>query len=287
MHAQGRIAHEPEMCSIVGTALPATVLGLIVGGIVHAQQHTMADRLTDPHVVEPPIGHSSPYAGQRLTAAQGGTEKVVPVVPIAEVAATGHVEHAPHRQGRGVVLGRCDVVGPIEGEDAIVRCLQSAPAGIGPHVALTVHIAGKGRAIGVAIRDIGVTDQGAHVPVCTARDRITHPLKVVQHKTPFLGDPLLALVLMSLVQVVLQELDLTCGKGRHVLEVHPAYLQFDRGREVAVVELAVTGNVVVLGPLRIGVVHRGIGPISVDLPIVAVAWPGPHMLAVTIGCMIP
>ena len=92
---------------------------------------------------------------------------------------------------------------------------------------------------------------------------------------------------MSLVQVVLQELDLTCGKGRHVLEVHPAYLQFDRGREVAVVELAVTGNVVVLGPLRIGVVHRGIGPISVDLPIVAVAWPGPHMLAVTIGCMIP
>ena len=103
----------------------------------------MSDGLPHSHEMEPPVRHPRPHIGQGLATAQRGTKEIVPVVPIAEITATGHIEHAAHAHTRSKGLGVRDVTGTIEREHTSVDELLATARGVGPEIALTIHEGSK------------------------------------------------------------------------------------------------------------------------------------------------
>ncbi len=147
-HAQGRVAHQGQMHPVVLWPLPTAVLRGVQGLVVHGGPSAVADVVAHAHVLEVPVGHARPNAGEPIPAGDGGAEEIIRYIPITEIAAHGHVEHATEIHGR-IPGGGSDVVGVVP---------PTASTGIGPQIALAVHEGAEGLPIGVAIGDIG----GAH-----------------------------------------------------------------------------------------------------------------------------
>ena len=117
------------MHTIKWLSLPTTVLRSVQGGIVHGQPSAIPDIITHSHVMEVPIGHSGPHAGQSLAPGDGCAEEVASRVPITEVAAHGHIED-PAEIGSLVIIRGSNIGSPDAG---------AGSAGIGPQVAVPVH----------------------------------------------------------------------------------------------------------------------------------------------------
>ena len=131
-HAQTWITHQCQMDARDIATLPPIILRGVQAGIIHCDQCAVPDVLSKAHMMEVPWWHAGPAIGERFTFGDGCAQKVVLVVPVAEIATQRHVEHPPHACVRRVVLGGADVAGPIEGDHAIHPLLASAAARIGP-----------------------------------------------------------------------------------------------------------------------------------------------------------
>ena len=95
--------------------LPAISKRRVQGAVVHAHPSTVADVLTQPHVMEIPCRNGCPAIGEGLTTCEGSTQVVVTIVPITEVAPECHVEDTTGT-GLSEQLGCTNAIGAIVGE---------------------------------------------------------------------------------------------------------------------------------------------------------------------------
>ena len=223
-----------------------------------------------------------PDACQARSASDVGAQEIVAVIPIAEVAAKGHVEDAAHAGGSKVL--RCRDVGrAVKGQYAPIARLSACATAVGPHVALAIHQLVEGRTVLIRVSDVTSANQGSHAAPATCRERIAHPLQIVEHERTLLGHPALQLEIVRTIEISTHELRGAQREGWHVRQIHAPYLQFEIAREIALVEFAIARDVAVLGALRTIVVHGIVRPIAIELAIVSIAGPRALMLTVTIG----
>ena len=286
VHTQAGIAHQGQVC-LAHRALPTLCLGHVEARIVHRGQGTRTDRFPHTHMVEIPCRDRSPTIRQGLSAGQWCAQEVVLVVPISEVATESHVEHTTHAHRCGVVLCCRHIVRTIEREHTSFVPLGTATGGIGPEVALPVHIGVERTAIRIRFGDVRRTHQGCDVAPSASRQWIAHPLKVVEDDTPDLRGPRLQLELMHLVQVGAHELCLALSECRHVVHVHTTHLQFKCRWKAAVVELPIPGDVPVLHTLCTTAVDAVVRPCAIDIPIVPVTWPCSGVFTMPIRADVP
>ena len=262
--------------------LPSVREGRVQACVVHGGKHTGTDRFPHAHVVEVPSRDGGPHVGERVAVGQGCSQEVVRVVPVAEIASEGHVEHAVVATGRGRdILCGPDVVGPVKGEGVSGHGLQATTAGIGPQVTLAVHHGVKGGTILVGCCDVGGAYKRSHGPPTAGGERVGHPLQVVEHQPTHGGRETLDLVTVRLVQVCPKQFGLRLAERGHRAHIHTAHLQLHGRRQVGLIELPIIGHVHVHRIAACGV-HAIVGPGTVQLSVVGIAWPGTLVGAVSI-----
>ena len=217
-HAQRRVTHQAEMDPAVGTPLPSTALGCVQTGVVHGHIGAIPDVVAHAHVMEEPMGNSGPYVGEAVSACQGSAQEVVGHIPVAEIAAEGHVEDAPEVDGRILVGGA-----------HVVRTHPCASAtGVAPQVALVVDAGVERVRVGIDIGGVRSSDQGRDIAVSRTGQRIGEVLEVVEDDSPAQRNELHGLVRMGFVQVALEQLFLTVREGipwcPHVGKIDPPNL---------------------------------------------------------------
>ncbi|MBV6405298.1 MAG: hypothetical protein GFGODING_02065 [Flavobacteriales bacterium] len=268
---------------LADAALPAAMhRGVERGGVVHGGQGAVSDVVAHAHVVEHEVRDGGPAVGERVATGEEGAEEVVLVVPVAEVASEGEVEHPPELAGRKVLRG-ANVVRAVVREHPVHRLLQPPAAAVRPEVALVVDQGVEGRAVLVGKGHVGRTHQGRNGADTTSGQGITRVLEIVEHHAAHLGREGLDLEVVRLVQVDPHELGLRQAEGRQVVQVHAAHLQFRRGGQVALVELAIARSVAVLHTLARDDVDRVVGPGAVHIGVVGVRRPGPLVFVVPVG----
>ena len=90
MHAQCGIAKQRDVHLVRGVVY----LILIHSSVVLRQERAHADRFAKPHMMIKPVRTSGPRSREAITRAQRRAEETAFVVPIAEIAAKKHREHA-------------------------------------------------------------------------------------------------------------------------------------------------------------------------------------------------
>ena len=233
--------------------------------------------------MEPIVGRSSPHAAEPVARRDVRLQEIVPVVPVAEVAAEGHIENTTVDHATGEVLRRGDIVRPVEGEDTVVRGLQSTATAVGPEITLVVDEGCVGWSVGIAIGDVARGDTWCHALVSAPGQWVRHPLEVVEHDAAHRWGEAFDLEVVRPVEVVLHQLHLTHAESWHVVHVHTPDLQFHCTGKVALVELPITHQVDVGRALRPSVVHAVVRPGAVQLTVVPIAGPGTEVLGVPIG----
>ena len=127
-----------------------------------------------------------------------------------------------------------------------------------------------------------MSHQGAHVPIAGARYRIADPLQIIEDQATNLRNELLGLERMSLVQVCPDQFKFAIRERRHIVHVDAAHFKFQGGREVTLIELPITGHIVVRIALRIRIVHTGVRPVAVQFTIVAITRPSADVFRMAI-----
>ncbi len=264
MHAQGGIAHEADVHP------PRVRVGRLVeaAGVVLRDHLLVPDGLTEPHMVEEPIGVSAPEVGEGGARCQCGTQEVVLAIEVAEIAAEQDGEDA-------LQVARCEL-GRAAHASGIVP--PTAPATVAPQVASRGHageIVDRG--------NVGGIHQRSEAPPSRLGERIAVPAEIVVDQGPGLRGDQLVLPAVQFEQVVAQERVLVLAEGGQVGHVHTPHGQFHGARDRGLIEFPIAHHVVVPGIELAGAVHRVVGPAAVHLAVVRVGRPGPVVVAVPIG----
>ena len=186
--------------------LPAFSDRGIQAAVVHGEHDTVADILTLTHMMEIPGRNAGPDACQCITLCDRRAQEVVLIIPVAEIASAGHIENTTHAAVGSIVLCGTYVVGTIEGDLPALIKLRSPTAGIGPQITLAVHQTLELGSVLVRIGDVGCADQWSHVPPTRSCERISDPLKIVEHQRTVLWAPSFDLETVRTVEIVAEEL---------------------------------------------------------------------------------
>ena len=267
MHAQGGIAHERDVYT-TGAGVGRFVVAVAV---VLCERCGVAYGLTQPHVVEEPVGITRPEVGERTAGCQCGTEEVVRVIPVAEVAAEEDGEHTL-RVAAGELRTVANTVGAVP---------PSTAAAIAPQVRLRAQLGEV-----VACNGVVRVYQRTKTPPCVLGEGIGVTGEVVIDHGAILRGELLELPLVQLGEVVPQQGGLVRAEGGQVVEINAAHGEFHRSGDHRLIELAIARHIEVARPTRAGTIHAVVRPRPVHFAVVHIGGPRAVMLTVAIGCQI-
>ncbi len=233
------------MCS-TNTALESIGLRRVEARVVHRETGAVADALSHTHVFEVPCRNGHPSIGERIAAGDHRAEEIVLVVPVAEIAAEGHIEDAANRGARCVVLRCGDKVGAVVCEHASFIRLETTTAVVGPQVALVIDQPTEVASVHIRRGHVRGAHQRGHIAPRACTERVTGPLEIVEYDAPRLRRDDLHLEVVRLVQVVPRQLHFGLRERRHVIEIDTSDLEFNLVRKIALIELPITGRVPVL-----------------------------------------